>query len=133
MHDLPSQSSVAVTIPASAAYLRHVRVLTATVADDLGFDIEAIEALRVAVDELCALAMSDVADGTGSLTLVIDADADALVLEGRCGPVTSEPEVDPIAEQLLAAGATSYELRREGEECILGLRADRRPSSVDAR
>ena len=133
MHDLPSQSSVAVTIPASAAYLRHVRVLTATVADDLGFDVEAIEALRVAVDELCALAISDVEDGTGSLTLVIDADADALVLEGRCGPVTSEPEVDPIAEQLLAAGATSYELRREGEECILGLRADRRSSSVDAR
>ena len=133
MHDLPSQSSVAVTIPASAAYLRHVRVLTATVADDLGFDVEAIEALRVAVDELCALAISDVEDGTGSLTLVIDADADALVLEGRCGPVTSEPEVDPIAEQLLAAGATSYDLRREGEECILSLRADRRPSSVDAR
>lgn len=125
MHELPSQSSVAVTIPASAAYLRHVRVLTATVADDLGFDVEAIEALRVAVDELCALAMGDVANGKASLSLVIDADADALVLEGRCGPVTSDPEIDPIAEQLLAAGATSYELRREGDECILGLRADR--------
>ena len=132
MHDLPSQSSVAVTIPATAAYLRHVRVLTATVADDLGFDVEAIEALRVAVDELCALAMTDVDEPSGSLTLIIESGADGLVMNGRCGPVTSDPEIDPIAEQLLRAGATSYELRREGEECVLGLRADRR-SSVDGR
>lgn len=132
MHDLPSQSSVAVTIPASAAYLRHVRVLTATVADDLGFDVEAIEALRVAVDELCALAMSDVEAGTGTLTLVIEAGPDALVLHGRCGPTHADPEIDPIAEQLLRAGATSYELRREGDECVLGLRADRRTTSADA-
>lgn len=132
MHDLPSQSSVAVTIPASAAYLRHVRVLTATVADDLGFDIEAIEALRVAVDELCALAMSDVDHGTGTLTLVIEAAPDALVLNGRCGPTSTDPEVDPIAEQLLRAGTSSYELRREGDECVLGLRADRRTTSADA-
>ena len=132
MHDLPSQSSVAVTIPATAAYLRHVRVLTATVADDLGFDVEAIEALRVAVDELCALAMTDVEDGGGTLTLVIEAGSEGLVLNGRCGPVSSDPEIDPIAEQLLRAGATSYDLHREGEECILGLRADRR-SSADGR
>lgn len=132
MHDLPSQSSVAVTIPASAAYLRHVRVLTATVADDLGFDIEAIEALRVAVDELCALAMTDVDDGAGTLSLTISAGTAGLVLDGRCGPVTSDPEIDPIAEQLLRAGATSYELRRDGDECVLGLRADRRGSDVDA-
>ncbi len=131
MHDLPSHSSVAVTIPATAAYLRHVRVLTATVADDLGFDVEAIEALRVAVDELCALAMTDVDDPGGTLTLVIEAGADGLEMTGRCRPVKSEPEIDPIAEQLLRAGATSYELRREGEECILALRADRRPSAVD--
>jgi hypothetical protein len=131
MHDLPSQSSVAVTIPASAAYLRHVRVLTATVADDLGFDIDAIEALRVAVDELCALAMSDVDDGGGTLTLVIEADAEALVLNGRCGPTSADPEVDPIAEQLLRAGTTSYELRRDGDECVLGLRADRSTNGAD--
>ena len=131
MHDLPSQSSVAVTIPASAAYLRHVRVLTATVADDLGFDIEAIEALRVAVDELCALAMSDVDNGTGTLSLVIEAETEGLVLNGRCGPSHADPEIDPIAEQLLRAGATSYELRRDGEVCVLGLRAERRGSSID--
>jgi hypothetical protein len=125
MHDLPSQSSVAVTIPASAAYLRHVRVLAATVADDLGFDVEAIESLRVAVDELCALAISDIADAAGTLSLVLEVDSYGLTLRGRSQPVTVDPEIDPIAEQLLSAGSTSHELRRDGNACVLELRAAR--------
>ena len=123
MHDLPSRSSVAVTLPASAAYLRHVRVLAATMADDLGYDLDAIESLRVAVDELCALAMADVANGDGRLTVTMEAGGDGLVLSGRCGPVTADPEIDHIAQQLLRAGSASHELRRDGDECVFELRA----------
>lgn len=132
MHDLPSHSAVAVTLPASTAYLRHVRVLTATVADDLGFDVEAIESLRVAVDELCALAITDIDGDGGTLTLTLDTDADGLVLRGESRPVSTDPEVDPIAEQLLRAGATSHTLRRDGDRCILELHAAR-PASADGR
>lgn len=132
MHDLPSQSSLALTVPTATVYLRHVRVLTATVADDLGFDVEAIESLRVAVDELCALAISDVEDRSGTLTLVLEADADGLVLSGRCGPVSADPEIDPIADQLIRAGSSSHELARDGDQCVFGLRASS-PVAVDGR
>lgn len=132
MHDLPSQSSLALTVPTATVYLRHVRVLTATVADDLGFDVEAIESLRVAVDELCALAISDVDDPAGTLTLTISALPDGLVLTGRCGPVTADPQIDPIADQLIRAGSTTHELSREGDQCIFELRAST-PVTVNGR
>lgn len=133
MHELPSPSALALTVPTATVYLRHVRVLTATAADDLGFDVEAIESLRVAVDELCALAISDVDESaSGTLTLTIESTRDGLVLTGRCGPVDTDPVVDPIADQLIRAGATAHELRRVGNECVFELRASS-PAAVDGR
>lgn len=131
MHELPSHSSLALTVPTGNVYLRHVRVLTATVADDIGFDVEEIESLRVAVDELCALAISDVEDPSGTLTLTIESSSDGLVLSGRCGPVTDDPQVDPIAEQLIRAGSSTHELKRDGHDCVFELRAS--GPAVDGR
>ena len=56
----------------------------------------------------------------------MESSADGLRLAGRCGPVTADPEIDPIAEQLLRAGSTSHELRRDGDECVFELFAARR-------
>lgn len=125
MPKLTSPNTIAITVPATTVYLRHLRVVTATVADDSGFDVEAIESLRIAVDELCALAIADAADGA-ELTATIESTADGIRLQGTCGPVTDEPLVDPIAAQLLAAGASSHELERVGDECRFSLRADAR-------
>lgn len=123
MHDLPSRSAVGLTVPAASAYLRHLRVVAATMADDLGFDVEAIESLRVAVDELCALAIADAtADATLSLTMQ-SASGGQLVLRGTCGPVTEDPILDPIAEQLLKAGSDTHALDRDGDNCVFELTA----------
>lgn len=116
--------SVTVTVPADSAYLRHLRVLAATVADDAGFDVEAIESLRLAVDELCALAIGD-ADERATLTAVLDITETHLWLRGHCAPVLDDPVVDPIARQLLAAGASEFDLRRDGDRCVFELTAHR--------
>lgn len=129
MHELPSRSSVAVSVPATPAHLRHLRVLAATVASDVGFAVDAIESMRVAVDELCALAMADATD-EAVLELTIRPEVDAVVIDGSCGPVTDDPEIDPIAAQLLAAGSASHSLVRDGDDCRFSLRIDR-PTTVD--
>lgn len=129
MPDLPSRATTKLTVPATAAYLRHVRILAATIADDCSFDVEAIESLRIAVDELCAIAMGDATDDA-ELTVSITASDVAIDLEGRCGPVTEEPVLDPIAEQLLRAGSSHHDLRREGDVVVLQLRADRPTAGV---
>ncbi|MDE0805855.1 MAG: hypothetical protein OSA99_21335 [Acidimicrobiales bacterium] len=124
MHDLPSRSAVAVSVPATHAHLRHLRVLAATVAADLGFAVDAIESMRVAVDEICALAMADATDDA-ILTMTMESLADEVLLTGVCGPVTADPEIDPIAAQLLESGATAHSLVREGDDCRFDLRIER--------
>lgn len=130
MPDLPSRATAELTVPATTAYLRHVRILAATIADDCAFDVEAIESLRVAVDELCALAMADATD-TAELTIAMTTTEDGIDLSGRCSPVTEEPMLDPIAEQLLRAGSTHHALRLEGDTVHLELRASRPTAGVD--
>lgn len=84
--------------------------------------------MRVAVDEICALAMADASDDA-VLSLTLRSDTDGLSIDGRCGPVTDDPEVDPIAAQLLDAGSTSHSLVRDGDDCKFELRIDR-PSTA---
>jgi serine/threonine-protein kinase RsbW len=129
MPQLPSRATAQLTVPATTAYLRHVRILAATIADDCAFDVEAIESLRVAVDELCALAMADATDDA-ELVVSITTTGRAVELEGRCSPVTEEPVLDPIAEQLLRAGSSHHALHLDGDTVHLELRAERTTSGV---
>jgi serine/threonine-protein kinase RsbW len=129
MPQLPSRATAQLTVPATTAYLRHVRILAATIADDCSFDVEAIESLRVAVDELCALAMADATDDA-ELTVAITTTGRAVELDGTCRPVTEEPVLDPIAEQLLRAGSSHHQLRLEGDTVHLELRAERTTAGV---
>lgn len=86
--------------------------------------------MRVAVDEICALAMADATDDA-VLTVTLQPDADGIDIEGSCGPVTDDPFIDPIAAQLLAAGAASHSLARQGDDCRFELRVDRPSPNVD--
>lgn len=90
--------------------------------------------MRVAVDEVCALAMADATDDA-VLSVTLTTDADGIALDGRCGPVTDDPFVDPIAAQLIEAGSASYALTRDGDDCHFELRIDRptQPDAVDGQ
>ncbi len=109
MPDLPTRATTKLTVPATTAYLRHVRILAATIADDCAFDVEAIESLRIAVDELCAIAMG-AATPDAELTIAITS--------------------TDIAEQLLRAGSSHHELRLDGDAVHLQLRADHPTAGV---
>ena len=72
---------IRLTVPASLEYVRIVRLTASGVASRLGFDIEDLEDLRVAVDELSSLLVEAV-DG-GELTVNFAVLADALRIEGE--------------------------------------------------
>jgi hypothetical protein len=62
-------STVQISIPAEIAYFRAVRLAVGAVAATAGFHVEAIEDLRIAVDELSAW-LVEVGDG-GDLRFVV--------------------------------------------------------------
>lgn len=50
---------ITITIPAQKIYLKSVRLFTASLASDLGFNIEEVEDLRVVVSEAINYKLSD--------------------------------------------------------------------------
>ncbi|MBA3802542.1 MAG: hypothetical protein H0X22_06520, partial [Acidimicrobiia bacterium] len=50
--DLDAAEVVELVVPADARYLSAVRVLAATLAADAGFDVDDLERVRIAVNEL---------------------------------------------------------------------------------
>lgn len=108
--------AIRLSIPADARYLRIARLAAAGVATDLGFDVESIEDLRVAVDEVCALLLEGCSSPGAELELRYTAVDGRLVIEGRspCGG-DRELEIHPVARELLELTADQYDISFDGE------------------
>lgn len=107
-------AAIRLTIPAESRYLRIARLTAAGVATDLGFDLEGIEDLRVAVDEVCALLLGGPAGA--ELQLSYAPDGDGVVIEGRSPARPDEPvEIHPVARELLDLTADDYDVTADGE------------------
>ena len=87
---------VTITVPADVRYFRSVRLAIGGLATLVGFDIEAIDDLRIGVDEVCA-ALVEAGDG-GDLHLEICADAgERLRVEGTVPKGSVEIDQDRFA------------------------------------
>ncbi|MDY3005856.1 anti-sigma regulatory factor [Anaerococcus sp. AGMB00486] len=51
--------TIKLQIPPNTIYLKSIRLLAASLASDIGFDIEEVEDIRVVVSEACNYKMSD--------------------------------------------------------------------------
>jgi serine/threonine-protein kinase RsbW len=80
--DITSTDIVRVRIPASPAYLRVVRLVVADLASRLGFTIDEIEDLKIAVDELAAY-MTGSQGRDGTLELVFSVDEERIEISGK--------------------------------------------------
>ena len=107
---------IRLTVPASLEYVRIVRLTASGVASRLGFDIEDLEDLRVAVDELASILVEAV-DG-GELTVNFAVLDDALRIEGEATLPADRAErvvrADDLTAQILAAVVDEWELDTQG-------------------
>ncbi len=118
--DNAAAPAVELVIPAAPRYLRLARLTAAGLAGDLGFPVDAIEDLRVSVDELCAAVIEGL-DSSASLRLTYRETNGALEIAGRCpANGAAVPELDAVARELLAILAETYELgANDGERTFL--------------
>ena len=98
------------SVPAALEYVRIVRLTASGVASRLGLDIDEIENLRVAVDELASTVVD--AAAPGDLEITFSSGDGELRMEGRA-PLAPGGEVglDQLTAQILNAVCDKYELR----------------------
>lgn len=103
---------IRLSVPAALEYVRIVRLTGSGIASRLGFDVEEIENLRVALDELASMAI-DTADG-GELEMTFFTTDTELRIVGKV-PIAEgvEAVVEPLTAQILKAVIDDYELRSD--------------------
>jgi serine/threonine-protein kinase RsbW len=101
------------SFPARSGYLRVCRITTTTYAADLGFDVDELDDLRLAVDEAVAwLLRDDDAGGDVSLTLQV-AGPDFVVVGERHSDGVPAREIDDLVHAIMGATLDAYDLTSE--------------------
>jgi serine/threonine-protein kinase RsbW len=105
---------VSIRIPASPAYLQVVRLIAAGLASRLGFTIDDIEDLKIAVDELSAyLTGAQGREGTLEIAFVIDGDRIEITGAGRfTAGIKVRTELTQFSRQILDTVADSASLEQ---------------------
>jgi serine/threonine-protein kinase RsbW len=117
---------VRLSVPGSLEYVRVVRLTAAAVAARVGFDIEEIEDLRVAVDELASVVIE--AGSGAEITFLFSNLGDAFVIEGSAA-VVSDISIDDLSRQILTVVVDDFQI--EATEGVARFRATKRPSSPE--
>jgi serine/threonine-protein kinase RsbW len=112
------RQEVRLTMPARPDLLRVARLTAAGLANRVGFNVDEVEDVKIALDELCFSLLGE-GTGTGTLDLRFVLEPGALVIEGA-GPANGAPDRDEETQEfaalLLAALVDEHEISRDGEE-----------------
>ena len=102
---------VRLEVPASPEFLRITRIMAAGVASRLGFTLDDVEDLRIAIDELCFTLVGKGRSGT--IAIRYEMLADGIAVEGA-GHFTDdgshEAQLSPMSQQILQAMVDEVEL-----------------------
>jgi len=102
---------VRLEVPALPEFLRITRIMVAGVASRIGFTLDEVEDLRIAIDELCFALVGKGHTGTISIRyLMLD---DGLAVEGQShfgDDGVSTPTLSPMSHQILGAMVDDVEL-----------------------
>ena len=105
--------TVVLHLPADPTLLRVARVTVASVAAELPFTLQDVEDLRVAVDELAAVAIED-CPPTTVVEIEVALAGDGVTVRGRVPGAGPLGELHPVAADLLDLVAEGYQLGTDG-------------------
>lgn len=112
IHENQTTTSFDLVIPPDPELLRVVRLVASGLASLTALDLDGVEALRVAADELVA-ALIQASDG-GPVTITFELGAGSLLIHGRTS-ITDDSgfTLEPLTERILDAVVTSHEWHTE--------------------
>lgn len=109
-----SDAVITVTIPSDSRFVALARLTGAGLGAELDFDVDTIDDLRMATNELVAVVVEWAVDNSReTVTLTFTLDGDVLEVHASAGDAAdglAPVELDPLTEQILASVADSYEV-----------------------
>jgi serine/threonine-protein kinase RsbW len=115
--DEERSDEIRLTMPARADLLRVARLTAAGLANRLGFNIDEVEDVKIALDELCSLVGDG--SGAGTLNLRFVLEPGRLVIEGAgptTGAATRDPDTTEFSALILDAVVDEHAVSHEGDE-----------------
>lgn len=101
---MSSQQNVTLTVPAQPEFLRVARMTASGLASRLGFSIDDIDDLRLALDELCfALVGKGTSDGELTLTYTIGTNELTITGSAPSGANAAPLALGDFSQQILTA------------------------------
>jgi hypothetical protein len=91
---------VDLTVPATSEHLRILRLVSASLAASIGLDVDRLDDLRIAVDELCSLLIEHAPPGA-RLHLNLCGEHGQLVAEGALRDDAPAATIDPVSQLIL--------------------------------
>ncbi|MEA2705094.1 MAG: serine/threonine-protein kinase RsbW [Actinomycetota bacterium] len=121
---------VRLEVPASPEFLRVTRIMVAGVASRLGFTLDEVEDLRIAIDELCFTLVGKGRDGTLTLRYVMLPDGLEVIGTGHFedGDASQDLQLSPMSEQILSAMVDECELESSADGPTFRMVKRRRPA-----
>jgi serine/threonine-protein kinase RsbW len=110
--------NVTLTVPAEGAYLALLRMVTAGLAARLDFNVDEIEDFKIAVDEACAMLLSQAVPGS-DVRVSFTLDRDTLAIEVSVPTLDgAEPSRDTFSWTVLTALAGDVDSRVDTEKIV---------------
>ena len=114
---------VTLTVPAEPSVVRIVRLIVSSLAADLNFDVDEIEDLRIAADELLSTLITGASVGN-PVRVTFSNEGGVVALRAstqasRPGPIA----LDPLASQIVAALVDSFDLNYSESTITVGFRS----------
>ena len=112
----PGHPFVEFRIPPDPAYVRIARLAAGDMGGRVGFSIDELDDVRLAVDEMCAVLI-----GTGASVIDVRMQAHerTLIVEGRAPDARSEMVASELSEMLLGALVDSCVFTMRGREACV--------------
>lgn len=120
MTHAPGSNAIELDVPADDRYLQVLRVTAAAVAAGLFDEMDRLDDVRLAIDEL-AVAVIRAAEPGERLHIVLRPAPDHLVVSGRVPADGEAPHLSSVGQTLLATICDGYRLAREDGDLVFEL------------
>jgi serine/threonine-protein kinase RsbW len=114
--------AVGLNLPPQSRYIRIARLVGAGLANELGFGVDRLDDVRLAIGEACGLAVHSGAAAL-SLSYVLDQTSLTVAVEARVDQAggTIDPEYTALVEQVLTVASSTHSIERGERQMTMRL------------